>query len=233
MTHNNNRSRISVAGWLTTAILGALATFAIPAQALTTGTWELHNHPDGNVAQPLYGLRLDNLLGDGIYTFDFDAADQGAAMFMDISNTSIAIYGSAWGGLDIGNSYSSPALWDIYMTYDIAGSSADGGVNDLHADSGNGMITLTGDELTFNLIAYSGMFDHAFYLGDEDGSGHRGYDGVSGWGWVNYYLDGGDPDVHVASSDFLFTASPVPVPPALWLFGSSVFSFLIVRRRRE
>ena len=233
MNHSRSFRPFPFSAWCAAAAVAAVTLLAAPAQALTSGTWQLHNHPDGNAAQPLYGLRLDELLGDGIYTFDFDATAQGAAMFMDYDGATVVIYGTAWGGLDSGDSYDSPALWDIYMSYDVAGTSANGGSDDVYANAGGGFISLTSDELTFNLVAYSGMSDHAFYLGDENGDGHRGYDGVSGWGWVNYYLDGDDPDVHVASSDFLFTVSPVPVPPALWLFATSVFSLLIIRRRSE
>ena len=67
----------------------ALATFlgagAANAAGLDFGTYTLHNHPDGDAATPYYGLRLDGLLdrnGSSVVTFDFDASDQGAAMFI-------------------------------------------------------------------------------------------------------------------------------------------------------
>jgi hypothetical protein len=45
------------------------------------------------------------------------------------------------------------------------------------------------------------------------GLNHRGHPGVSGWGWLAH----GDPDNHVAASDWLFTVEPIPAPGAILL----------------
>ncbi len=219
-----HRSTIAAAA----AVLAA--TLAPSASAISIGSYTLHNHPDGAAAAPFYGLRLDDLLGDGIHTFDFDATDQGAAMFMDYDGVTVHIHGTAWGGLDSGDSYESPALWTIDMTYNTVVEVANGGVNDLNADDGVGTFTLTNGDLTFNLVSFAGTHPHAMFIGDEDGSGHRGFAGISGWGWLNYFQEGGDPSVHVYSSDFLFTAQPVPLPASMWFLASGLLGFLFVRR---
>ena len=111
------------------------------ADPLGTGLYELSNHPDGNAAAPYYGLRLDGLLDwddSVIYTFDFDA--DGAAMYLDYSGGSIHIYGTAWGGKDVGNVYEDAGFWDIDFTYGVgvvpvAGDG--GGVQDVHVPLGS------------------------------------------------------------------------------------------------
>jgi len=213
------------------AAIAATTLCANPAWSLSTGEYRLHNHPDGNAASPLYGLRLDGLLGDGIHTFNFDAADEGAAMFMSFDGEMLRIHGTAWGGLDGGSAYVSPQLWSIDMTYTTIVGIATDGIGDIGADSGVGIITAVNDPATtFNLVSYAGGHSNALFVGDEDGSGHRGFDGISGWGWLNYFVNGGDSSQHVASSDFLFTAQPVPLPAGLWLLASGFLSLVFIRR---
>lgn len=211
----------------TALVLGMLSS---PASALTTGSYTLNNHPDGNAAAPFYGLRLDDLLGPGIYTFDFDDAENGADMRLDYDGSTIHIYGQAWGGLDTGSAYSGATLWTIDFTYTVLSSVSDGGIDDIQSSNGTG--TISSDQGHFNLIAFSGSHSYAFQIGDGNGSGHRFYNGTSGWGWLNYFEDGGDPNIHAYSSDWLFTATPVPVPAALWLFLSSFLGLGLISRRR-
>jgi hypothetical protein len=79
------------------------------------GTYSLGNHRNGGAAPPLYGLRLDRLIGgdtNHIFTFDFegdagDTNDDGAAMFItidldlgDLTNSSINIIGTVYFGRD-------------------------------------------------------------------------------------------------------------------------------------
>ena len=56
-----------------------------------------------------------------------------------------------------------------------------------------------------------------------------------GWGWLDYSSDGGSTSkgsVKGCCSDWLFTVTPVPVPPAVWLFGSGLLGLVAVARRR-
>ncbi|MEL7473774.1 MAG: hypothetical protein AAGK04_10695, partial [Planctomycetota bacterium] len=70
----------------------------------------------------------------------------------------------------------------------------------------------------------------AFRLGDKnDDSGHRGFEGVSGWGWLNH----GDPNAHVKSSDWIFTLSPTPVPAPATAVLAGLGGLLLASRRRD
>jgi MYXO-CTERM domain-containing protein len=199
----------------------ALAVAEAPAEILILepGLYQLHNHPDGGARPPLYGLRLDELIDvtgdDDHFTFSFD--DDGAEMFLELrADSSIHIFGTVFGGLDIGDTY-DPALsglWDITFTYDTSKPVTDD--DDLFVnppqDPNTGTITPQfGPDagIPVDLFDYPGENPFTFRLGDEDDDlGHRGFDGISGWGWLTY----GAPDIHVSASDWLFTVDPTPVP---------------------
>ena len=64
---------------LKTAVLVALAAAftglsVLPAAAVVH-VLTCHDHPDGGVQPPTYGLRIDDLVGPGDFTFSFDHAD--------------------------------------------------------------------------------------------------------------------------------------------------------------
>lgn len=225
-------------------------TLALPACALTTimivtaahagitpivtnGLYNLHNHPDGNANPPAYGMRLDGLYdtsGSDIFTLDFD--DPQSSVQMQITDNSIRIFGSALGGRDVGGSYANDQYLGIYtidFTYSL-GISQVPGDDDLWVvaptASNSGMVsTPLGDDI--NLWDKSnGTFN--FRLGDENNdNGHRGHDGISGWGWMNH----SDPDVHIAATDWLFTATLVPTPGALALLSAGALCMTSRRRR--
>ena len=78
------------------------------------------------------------------------------------------------------------------------------------------------------------LFDHAnsdgftFRLGnDDDDMGHRGFDGISGSGW----LDHGEAGTYVPASDWLFTVVPNPGTTALMAIAAALFAK--GRRRRR
>jgi hypothetical protein len=109
--------------------LGALflATFVLAASALPAAAgltvYNCHDHPDGQIIPPPYGLRIDFLLDNGRYTFSFDYADgsgvAGVTLTHDDVLGTIRIFGRAFGGKDIGGSW-DPANrgWiDIDFTY--------------------------------------------------------------------------------------------------------------------
>ena len=178
----------------------------------------MDNHPDGNQAPPLYGLRLDGLDGNGVVTFSLAEAD-GASMLMDICNDgTIHIFGDAVGVSGVGGT------WAVDFTYTtpfgLAPSPDDGGFPDIQVTecpvTGSGTITSPTNDV-FALEGYCGSHPFAFQFGDEDGSGHRGFDGLSGWGWLNH---SGEP--HQASSDWIFTAV-LKHPPELCPTGACCF----------
>ncbi|MEM7189481.1 MAG: Ig-like domain-containing protein, partial [Pseudomonadota bacterium] len=177
-------------------------------------TVQLLNHPDGAAAGPFYGLRLDNVFGEGIWTFDFEA--DGALMYATIDGSTIHIWGTAVGGRDTGSSYDDPALFAIDFTYDMvqqASGDDDLVVNAADQGQGAGTISRLDDDgsvvETKTLTDKAGSHPFSFRFGNEDDDdGHRGFEGKSGWGWL--HVDGEDP---AGAQDWLFTAGPKVMEP--------------------
>ena len=229
---------------------GAIAEGSHPEGALEEGTYFLNNHPDGGVAPVFYGLRLDELIDvtsdHDIFTFDFE--HQEANMQITVDSTSIRIFGTAFGGIRNGSGYgdSSVGLWDIdftYSSFDFASGDDDREVTGLAPDDHFGTIVSQFDGTSFWLQDHSnGNF--SFRLGDKDNdNGHRGFDGVSGWGWLNHAPLQGSSDglvdgptevfPHANASDWLFTVGdrvivPEPASAVLFMIGSMA----MLRRRR-
>jgi len=228
------------------AALGAVMTAGIHASAgsIDNGFYDVRNHPDGAASSPFYGLRLDGLLGsDKIVTFDFEAPSAFVGMTVaynsneDASST-ITITGQAFGGIDNGSSFLDPTVYDIEVVYTNVKKASDG---DLFT-TGNlldiGTIKRAdGQGDTFKLASFTGNNDYAFRL--QNGT-YRGYEGISGNGWVNYFTSGLAADsTHAYSSDWLFTAVPVegdisivPTPAAA---GAGLMALIpaVMRRRRR
>src|SRR5262249_41160792 len=144
-----------------------------------------------------------------IFSFDFNNAQSN--MTLTYTGSSIHISGVAFGGLAAGAGY-DPAwsgLWNIDFTYnsvtDLSPADDDIVVTKFNSQtrigSGTGSITwMDGTHAPIPLVDYAGSFTYTFRLGDEDNDlGHRGFDGISGWGWLNH---GGFP--HIGASDWLF-----------------------------
>ncbi|MDX1952553.1 MAG: hypothetical protein SFY81_10225 [Verrucomicrobiota bacterium] len=229
------------AGLAITALsLLPVSGLAVP---ISNGIYELHNHPDGGMAPPLYGLRLDELFnitsGNDVWTFDFDAV--GSNMKMLVNGSTINIYGTTVGGRDTGAGYApgSTAIFDINFTYqffdvtrpgvvplvgdapsltkveDLIVPNTPGGMNPPDAGlQGTGTITVLagfGAGSVFQLRDNGMDHTYSFQLGDEANDvGHRGFPGISGWGWVDHRLVGTQDWNHGAASDWLFTAVPEP-----------------------
>lgn len=226
---------------LISAALGLIAFASasiVNAASIAPGTYLLQNHPDGNQAPPEYGLRLDGLTGSGVYTFDFNSGNM-TLTWDDLAGT-IHISGTAVGNQD-------GEIWTVDFTYDTGITQvANGGADDIVVDS-------TGHHVNFGTLSSSthGNFDlrahgknngagNTFIFGDEGGAGHRGFAGLSGWGWLDYRTSesidsmtpagawiGSDTSL---TSDWLFTA--VPVPAAVWLFGSGLIGLVGFARRK-
>ncbi len=222
---------------LYTAIV--MLVMPVIASAVSIGTYTLGNHPDAGETPPPYGMRLDGLLGYGVYTFDFEHASSN--MQLTYNGSTIHISGTAFGGSDNGAGYDvgSTALWAIDFLYDtgVTQPGGEGGVDDVvvdltghHANSG----TVTSVLGNFDLRSHADS-SSTFNLGDETGAPgyHRNFPGISGWGWLDFSLAGQNDwkgqDVG-DTADFIFTA--VPVPAAVWLFGSGLIALGGLARRR-
>ena len=218
----------------------AIAANAGAPALLVDGTYRLFNHPDGGNRPPNYGMRLDGLDGNNthIYTFDFEDAQSDMRMSVDMANSRVRIFGRAWGGYDVGTSYQNPALgraglWQFDFTYRANVSvRPDGEIIAYMSPMNNGYVQplfsssvprFAGNP-QIALVDYNSVPQPSFHLD----FGHRGFAGVSGWGWVNH---SGGP--HVYASDWLFTvgAEPIPSPTAasLGMLGLTLVGAL--RRR--
>ncbi len=183
---------------------------------LQPGSYVLADHFDGSLAPPTYGLRLDELMdvtaGHDEFTFSFDHAESN--MRLDVTEVGtdefeIHIYGTAFGGLVANHAYDAfvTGVADIDFVYMIANTVP--GDDDLIVTTPNftntGVITFL--NTTIDLFDRANAEGFTFRLGNEDDDmGHRGFDGLSGWGW----LDHGTAGNHVDNSDWLFTVIPTP-----------------------
>jgi hypothetical protein len=211
----------------------ALVLPVAPTQAgiiLDPGSYLLGDHPDGNQAPPTYGLRLDELVnvtsGHDVFTFSFD--HDLAEMRLDITEVGVNeyqlhIHGTAFGGLVVGDEYDATMSGVVDIDFVFMLAHPVGGDDDLIVTTPS--FTNSG-EISFNSTTID-LFDRAnsdgftFRLGNEDNDqGHRGFDGISGWGW----LDHGTAGSYVASSDWLFTVVPTPGTAALLSIAFAIFS---------
>jgi hypothetical protein len=203
---------------------------AVPAFAGVT-VFQLHDHPNGAVNPPSYGLRIDDLLASGEYTFSFDYVDgDGAASvtltYDDVLGT-IRIMGRAYGGRDIGGSWDASARgWvDLDFLYDTSVSERDNCAgaagNDVYV---TGMSATNGGTVTLDGWGGSGV--HAFtdkadgsgctftFDNDSDSKGNATIAGDpsiwSGNGWLMPVTSG--------SRDWLFIGEmmALPVEDASW-----------------
>jgi len=224
----------------------SLATGSASA-AIAYGTYELHNHPDGNARPPLYGARLDELFnatgGHDIFTFDFDHAQ--SAMFLDYDGSSIHIYGQSWGGRDIGSAYAADIYQGLYtfdFTYSI-GVGLAAGDDDVEVNlpapppsvyNYGTLQTPASGEVQLRDGHYDdGTADFRFGDNDDD-NGWRGFDGLSGWGWLFHKNQTQTSFLpYVGDSDWLFIATrQVPAPGATALMLSAIGVGAVRTRRR-
>ena len=200
-----------------------LAAGSAQAANIEFGRYRLSNHPDGNAADPLYGLRLDGLMSrdhHDVYTFDFNER-AGTEVFLDYdTDGTIRIHGTVFGGLvDTDNQeydVNVSSHWDIDFTYNTIDPAT--GDDDLVAPAttnvfgyGTGSGTISSTSLgTYNLVDYDGNNPYTFRFGDEDDDeGHRNFDGISGWGWLKHGQNANELAQYQTASDWLFTAERV------------------------
>lgn len=220
-----------------TAVVAAigLSPFS-PAATITSGVYTLANHPDGAEAPPYYGLRLDELYNatpaHDVFSFDFEHPQSSVVLVYNSVAQTIRIFGNAYGGRDVGGSYANDAYLGVYH-FDFLYNQGVGlvpGDDDIwsntanHANSGYIQTPLSD---TIGLV--DEWMDYSFRFGDENNdAGHRGFAGISGWGWLSYGF--APPYQHVEFSDWLFTATLIPEPSTAAL--AAIAALAILRRRR-
>jgi len=214
------------AGWVSSAARGAV---------ILPGLYQLHNHPDGAVNPPPYGLRLDELYnatpGSDEFTCNFDdpASDMKLLYNTAANPDTITISGHSLCGRDIGNVYATDvykAVYDIYFQYNVGVGQVPGD-DDIQvlASSGSNFGYVTHPTLGTDILSDIQM-GNTFRFGDEDNDlGHRNYSGISGWGWLA--IDG--TRFSEGADDWLFTATYIPEPMTLGLCAISLLAG--IRRR--
>jgi len=210
--------------------------------AIQSGLYRLNNHPDGSARPPLYGARLDELYnatsGHDVFTLDFDDVNSAVFMTINAAQTEIHIFGQAVGGRDNGSTHANDqylGLYTVDFRYTLGVGPA-GGDDDLQVsvpDMRNTGTIVTPLNDTIHLTDKATSNGFSFRLGDENNdAGHRGFAGLSGWGWMNYVNDAGAVQPHVESTDWLFTARyQIPAPGAMALVGMG--GMVLGRRRRR
>ncbi len=122
------RSRCSFPAWSIALALCLLASPALAAEFRYT----LGDHPDGNEAPPLYGLRLDELFDvtkdHDVFTFSFEQGGAGVELVYDDGGTPgdgeldddrVMISGTVFGGLVEGGAWvpGYSGLWGLKFAY--------------------------------------------------------------------------------------------------------------------
>ncbi len=223
---------------------------AAPAVNAALITYDLASHPAGQVSPPPYGLRLDGLYGTGgstEWTFDFDHPSSSMQATLDTNTNEFRIFGTVFGGVDAGTAY-DPTLsgaWSVDFTYQTNGSIVLNNGTDLEYEvvpeaplDNNGTLTPLFSASSGSVNIVSGVpvdleQEKEFFFNNTDdhrlgGSGLSGPTTFVGWGWLNHSsID------HIVASDWLFTATVVPVPAAVWLFGSALGLLGFARNRRS
>jgi hypothetical protein len=205
-------------------VSAVLAPGIRPAHAMIH-EYLLSDHPDGSEIPPTYGLRIDDLIGMGEFTFSFDHVDGTGSSNVKLEHddvlSTIHIFGWAYGGKDIGAGWDATLQGWVYIDFtyvdnintvdDCAGSAGD----DLYVagESANNTGTIAldgwGDDAVFTFDGKADASGCSFIFdNDTDSKGNSSIAGdltlSSGSGWLQPPTDG--------FRDWLFIGQPIYVP---------------------
>ena len=111
--------------WRDYVVLADVRSRGTESSCSTCSTlYRLSDHPDGVLAAPDYGLRLDSLFEglpgatDAGITFSFDTKDAMVWARHDVANNTLRIFGTVYGGEDVESAYGfGEGHYQIYMVY--------------------------------------------------------------------------------------------------------------------
>lgn len=210
----------------------AIAALALTATAASADVFEfaMSNHPDGAVAPPFYGLRVDNMFGNGrINTFSIDhVGDSLLTVTEDGDDISILMEGTLFGGGDGGDAHVNPELYTYTFEYTEGVTKTSEGWKVVGTPEANGgTLTRVSDGAEFDFTTKANGSGVAFIF---EADGHRIAGDSDSWvgrGWV---MSEGNPRSG-ATQDWLFTAEVVPAPGTVAL--GAMGGLLVTRRRRK
>lgn len=209
-----------------------LIAVALPATAGIT-VYNCHDHPNGQIVPPTYGLRIDYLLDNGRYTFSFDYSNGGGTAGVTLTHDdvlgTIRIFGRAYGGKDLGGSWDPAARgWiNIDFTYTTNVSTRDNCAgaagNDVHVLSESAL-----NSGTFTLDGWGG--NQVFVFTDEADDEGCSFNFDNDWDSKGNAAIANNPAIWSAagwlkpsdingSRDWLFIADAATVPAQLCTWG--------------
>ena len=226
-----------VTAWALMACL--LLCMGTTCEAAVIRIFSLTNHPDGNIAPPTYGLRLDGVLTGDISdrtTFSFDESGDVELTVtdatMDGGGITIEITGTVFGGVvDTANDvYMNPMQYTIDFTYEANVIDSGGGwkVTGIDNTSNIGTLTKVGSNDPDDLFTIVDDDNNSFLFKPD---GHRLSGDSSTWvgrGWLTTNLNGNNVS---GTQDWLFVGQEIPEPGTLALLGLG--ATMLIRRRKN
>ena len=235
----------------------AIATLAAVTPSVFAGiiTYDVTNKAPGALANPDYGLRLDDLFTsptDSNWTFDFNnTAGTSVQMDVDTDTAEVRIYGTVFGGRDIGSAWDSAttAFWELDFLYSDGVTITDAATGlwslDFNADNFGSLkllddIDLDGDSNS-DLGRYLGIGDYhgGSFVASGGPAPQSPY--VSAWlentdGFIDNIDDlAGEtyfrPNGGGCCMDFGFRADQVPEPSSLLILAFGLLGMGLMERR--